>query len=88
MIATTVGHLYRVGEMVILDSGAGYFLKSDEAFTVLAQLPPSGTDLQYRIKSISEPYQRVAMEHQLTRAAPRDGSAAGSAPRMKDLLDG
>jgi hypothetical protein len=67
VIAPTVGHIYRVGEKVILDSRAGYSLKSDGAFTVVAQLPPLGVDLQYRIKSSSEPYERVALEHQLMR---------------------
>jgi hypothetical protein len=80
MIAATISHLYRVGEMVILDSHAGYFSKSDGAFTVLAQLPPLGTDLQYRIKSIAEPYQRVVLEHQLARALPRDGLVTGISP--------
>jgi hypothetical protein len=76
MIASTVSHLYQVGETVILDSRAGYFLKPDTAFTVVAQLPPLGTDLQYRIKSIGERHERVALEHQLSRALSRDAPAA------------
>jgi hypothetical protein len=76
MIAPSVSHLYQVGEMVVLDSRAGYFLKSDAAFTVVKQLPPLGIDLQYRIKSIGEPYERVALEHQLTRALTRDAPVA------------
>ncbi len=67
MITKAASHLYQVGEKVKLDSRAGYFSKPDEAFTVLAQLPPLGSDLQYRIKRNDEPYQRVAAEHQLTR---------------------
>ncbi len=77
MTAATVGHLYRVGELVVLDSRAGYFLKSDTTFTVIAQLPPLGTDFQYRIKSLGEPFERVVLEHQLTRAAQRDVAGAG-----------
>jgi hypothetical protein len=68
MIAPSISHLYQVGEMVVLDARAGYLLKPGAAFAVIAQLPPSGIDLQYRIKSIGEPYERVALEHQLTRA--------------------
>ncbi|MFZ0558718.1 MAG: hypothetical protein WAM55_05460 [Methylovirgula sp.] len=76
MIAATVSHLYRIGEMVTLDWRAGYFPKSDGVFTVVAQMPPLGSELQYRIKSQSEPYARVAMEHQLARALPFDAPAA------------
>jgi hypothetical protein len=72
MTTAAIGHLYQVGELVALDSRAGYFLKSDEAFTVVAQLPALGSELQYRIKSIGEPCQRMVLEHQLTRASPRD----------------
>jgi len=81
MIETAVGHRYRIGEMVILDSHGLYSLKSSGTFTVLAQLPPLGSDLQYRVKSIGEPYARVVLEHQLTRASPRDGSAASIFPQ-------
>ncbi len=77
MSAATVSHLYRVGERVVLDSRAGYFLKSDAAFRVVAQLPPLGGDFQYRIKSIGEPFERVALEHQLSRASPRDVAGSG-----------
>jgi hypothetical protein len=74
MIAAPVSHLYRTGEIVTLDSRAGYSLKSDLTFMVVAQLPPLGSDLQYRIKSIDEPHARVALEHHLIRALPRSGS--------------
>jgi hypothetical protein len=70
-----VGHLYRVGEVVVLDSRAGFFSKSDAAFTVIAQMPPLGSDFQYRIKSIEEPYARVVLEHHLTRAVSRKVAA-------------
>ena len=75
MIAATVGHLYRVGEPVILEARAGYAMKPDAVFTVVKQLPPSGRELQYRIKSVGEPYERVALENQLTRPPRRDGAA-------------
>jgi hypothetical protein len=77
MSAAPVSHLYRPGERVVLDLRAGYFLKSDSAFTVVAQMPPLGNEFQYRVKSVGEPYERVVLEHQLTRAAPRDAAGAG-----------
>jgi hypothetical protein len=65
MIRKNAEHLYRPGETVLLDASLRYFLKSDATFTIVAQLPPLGNDLQYRIKSNKEPYERVALEHQL-----------------------
>ena len=44
MSETTIDHLYRVGELVTLDSRAGYSVKAAANFTVLAQLPPVGND--------------------------------------------
>ncbi|TAL81722.1 MAG: hypothetical protein EPN75_03710 [Beijerinckiaceae bacterium] len=60
-------HLYQVGETVILDARGGYLQNPSAEFSVIAQLPPLGSDFQYRIKSVSEPYQRVVAEHQLKR---------------------
>ncbi len=58
-------HLFRVGSIVSLNSTDGRpFPKS--FFRVEAQLPPLGTSLQYRIKSESEGFSRVVVEHQLT----------------------
>jgi hypothetical protein len=77
MITATISHLYGVGELVVLDSRVGHFLKSDVAFKVIAQMPPLGIEFQYRIKSVAEPFERVASEHQLTLASPRDAAAKG-----------
>ncbi len=60
-------HLYKIGEMVTFDPRGGHQRNPRGEFSVLAQLPPSDSDLQYRIKSANEPYQRVASEHQLMR---------------------
>ena len=70
-------HSYPVGEIVFLNTRAGFFAKSDIIFTVRAHLPPLGDALQYRIKSESEPYERVVVESQLTRVASREGSTEG-----------
>lgn len=82
MIKQSARHLYERGQTVLLDPNVRYFLKSDATFTVLAQLPPSGNDLQYRIKSAKEPHERVVLEHQLTRV-PVGTDTAGEIFREK-----
>ncbi|QXX76411.1 hypothetical protein [Methylovirgula sp. HY1] len=74
MTAATLGHRYRVGERVVLDARVGYYLKSGAAFIVVAQLPPLGSDYQYRIKSVGEPHERVALEHHLSQASSGEGT--------------
>lgn len=69
-------HLYEIGETVTLDPRGGYLRDPGEPFSVLAQLPPAGDEFQYRIKSASEPYQRVAAEHQLKRVGQAAGCSA------------
>lgn len=64
----THAHLYKVGEMVAFDPRGGPLRNPSGLFSVLAQLPPSGRDFQYRIKSVNESHQRVVAEHQLMRA--------------------
>ena len=61
-------HLYKVGEAVTLTPHSGNYLKAAGAYVVSAQMPPLGDELQYRIKCVSEPYERVVAEHQLNRA--------------------
>lgn len=75
MTTATIGHRYHVGDRVVLDLRAGYFMKTDSAFIVVAQLPPLGNDFQYRIKSIGESHERVALEHHLTPASMREADA-------------
>jgi hypothetical protein len=58
-------HIYEIGEKVMLDARGGYVRNLSDTFSVLAQLPPVGDDLQYRIKSVNEPHERVVAEHQL-----------------------
>lgn len=62
-------HLYKVGETVKFDPRSGNMRNPSGLFSVIAQLPPLGSDLQYRIKSAKEPHQRVVSEHQVTRSA-------------------
>jgi hypothetical protein len=66
-------HLYVVGETVALKPHASHFAKLDNVFTVRAHLPASGDGPLYRIKSASEPHERVVEENLLMRLAPIDG---------------
>jgi hypothetical protein len=81
-------HLYNVGDAVNLTPHSGHFSKTTGAYVISAQMPPLGDVLQYRIKSASEPYERVVAEHQLTRSdaeAPPSAEAivAPAKPTMK-----
>ncbi len=77
MTTATVRHLYRVGELVALDSSGGFVSPSCASFTVVAQLPALGNDLQYRIKSAGEACERMALERHLTRAGSGGAAARG-----------
>ena len=61
-------HRFRVGQNVrytpnvfVRDAVAG-------AYVVIRQLPPSGEEHQYRIKSLDENFERVVRESELERA--------------------
>jgi hypothetical protein len=58
-------HIYAIGQQVSFDRRIGTYLKRAGVFTVTKLLPPSGTELQYRVKSEGEAYERVASEHEL-----------------------
>ncbi len=60
-------HQFSIGEVVTLNWQPGGLAKKEIFYTVKSQMPPVGVELQYRIKSIGEPYERVVTEHQLTR---------------------
>lgn len=64
-------HLYMVGDEVTFGHlSEAATAKSGGSYTIKAQLPPVGDHLQYRIKSASEPHERVVVEHQLTSREP------------------
>jgi hypothetical protein len=58
-------HRFKIGSAVTL-SGEGQPLSKASRYIVEAQMPPVGTQLQYRIKSETEGFRRVVVEHQLT----------------------
>jgi hypothetical protein len=80
-------HLYHVGDAVTLTPHSGNYLKTPGAYVVSALMPPLGDVLQYRIKSASEPYERVVAEHQLNRleteSPPQEAVAAPSKATAK-----
>lgn len=62
-------HIYCVGDQVKLQIPGFHVLDKHHVFTVVSRMPPLGQELQYRIKSNSEPYERVTTEDRLSRLA-------------------
>ena len=60
-------HKYRVGETVFFTSPSFGRAAATGSYTVVKLLPSEGDDHQYRIKSASEPHERVVKESQLAR---------------------
>jgi hypothetical protein len=60
-------HKFKIGQSVHYISGPHGRGTADGVYTITQLLPPEGDDRQYRIKSASEPHERVARESQLAR---------------------
>jgi hypothetical protein len=60
---------FKVGQSVSYTSGPFGRGGGNSDYKVTQLLPPEGDDNQYRIKSASEPHERVVKESQLSRAA-------------------
>ncbi len=58
-------HKFKVGQSVLYTSGP--YGRGGGVYKITQLLPPEGDDRQYRIKSASEPHERVAKESQLNR---------------------
>jgi hypothetical protein len=58
-------HIYSVGQQVSFGGRVVTYLTRTGVFTITKLLPPLGAELQYRIKSAGEAYERVASEHEL-----------------------
>jgi hypothetical protein len=58
-------HRFKVGQTVLYTSGP--YGRGGGVYKITQLLPPEGDDRQYRIKSASEPHERVAKESQLNR---------------------
>lgn len=61
-----MAHQFRCGQTVRLRR-RGANAASGE-YTIVRQLPDEGDELQYRIKSVREPHERVAKESELEKA--------------------
>jgi hypothetical protein len=59
-------HKYKVGQRVEFRPGRSAMPTSSREYTIVRLLPPEGEDLLYRIKSVSEPFDRVARERELS----------------------
>jgi hypothetical protein len=72
-------HIYSIGQRVSFDKRAGPYPARSGVYSIIKLLPPVGVELQYRIKSDAEAYERVASEHELRAVALAGPSlAAGS----------
>jgi hypothetical protein len=60
-------HKFKVGQLVDFAPSRPGVATSGRQYEVVRQLPSDGGELQYRVKSRSEPFERVANESQLTR---------------------
>ena len=58
-------HKYKVGQPVDFRPSRGAMPASSRAYKIVRLLPPEGEDLLYRIKSIGEPFDRIAKEREL-----------------------
>jgi hypothetical protein len=62
-------HKFKVGQSVSYMSGPFGRGGLSGVYKITQLLPPEGDDYQYRIKSASEPHERVVKESQLSRVA-------------------
>jgi hypothetical protein len=62
-------HKFKVGQTVNYTSRFIATVNAHAIFRITKLLPPEDDEFQYRIRSASEPYERVAKESQLDRAA-------------------
>jgi len=63
-------HKFKIGQTVDYLAGHRGVPGSLKAYTIVRLLPSDGTDLQYRIKSPGETFERIAKERDLGRRNP------------------
>ena len=61
-------HKFQIGQSVYFTSRPVGQMAVDSTYQVVRLLPSDGDEYQYRIKSASEAFERVAKESQLDRA--------------------
>jgi hypothetical protein len=62
-------HKFHVGESIQLITGSLNRWAPEGEYRIVQQMPEVFGEFYYRIKSVHEPYQRVAKESQLRRAS-------------------
>ena len=62
-------HKFKVGQTVNYTPTFFRTVNADAIFKITQLLPARDDEFQYRIRTASEPYERVAKESQLNRAA-------------------
>jgi hypothetical protein len=62
-------HKFKIGQSVNFTSGPFGRGAASSIYKVTQLLPAEGDDYQYRIKSASEPHERVVKESQMNRVA-------------------
>jgi hypothetical protein len=62
-------HKFKIGQSVHYTAGPYGSAGASNVYTITQLLPPEGDDFQYKIKSATEPHERVAKESQLNHAA-------------------
>ncbi len=61
-------HKFKVGEFVTIVRPGPTMSIANGTYEVMRQLPGNGVEFGYRIKSASEPHERVVLESELTKA--------------------
>lgn len=64
-------HKFKVGQMVHFMPGRTAMIASSREYQIVRQLPPEGGQNQYRIKGVSETFERMARESELQQANKR-----------------
>jgi hypothetical protein len=59
-------HKYKVGQSVEFTPIRSAIPSSSRAYTIVRLLPADGGEPVYRIKSITEPFERIAQERELS----------------------
>jgi hypothetical protein len=58
-------HKYEVGQVVNFTPGKSNLETSPGLYEIVRQLPPDGSENQYRVRSVEDSHERVVMESQL-----------------------
>jgi hypothetical protein len=78
---------FRCGQTVRLSRGLRYRSAADGEYKIIRQLPDNDGELQYRVKSVSEPHERVfALRRRRPRFPRHHGRlmAASGPPQLPD----